>query len=538
MNSKQKRLEAERQRLEEEKKSSQERMKALGNENDALKQQTEVDRSQKIELENELKRNRDLLISIAGQLEIKRKSFEEQQKLLEENQIEFNQIKEEKVKLEKDRKYVTSVLNRSEKLQKEVEKLNQEIATREEVLERQQKALLSALALNKLWDVDVLIICACFEEANAVKELFSNHTLCKEFENRRLNQISYWFCNIDKKNIVIAWQSARGTFETITAIMSFTSLIKSLKLLAMPGICLGLEEETKLGDVIVASEVIDLTSLFNQSIQLDGNLSIWVQSESAKLKWVQKVQMPNPDKDFVGAPKVVFGPIGSGQYKKEDLGSLIDNNQEKKMIGFDAEAFALFKARPTCLKLVVKSVANFLNEKKDGRFDQYAAHTSAAFLLHTILDFFQDHPYDSSKDSTIEVALLKKGSSDNLQSLNGLSPMIQKRSIKSLSEVNVRAQEIITSILEKEITGAGWKQFAETMQSTLRETNWIPNLYDEILNKNNPAKDLFNFWATKDSFTIDNLIIILQKMEHQELLKLINSYVQELSMRMNNNPVQ
>src|ERR1700722_14676092 len=96
--------------------------------------------------------------------------------------------------------------------------------------------------------------------------------------------------------------------------------------------------------------------------------------------------MTNPDSKQL-VPKVVIGSIGTGIYV-ENLESFIGL---KKLIGFDMETFSILKSMLNCMKIVVKSVANFGNQNNNNRFDGYASHTSAAFLLHIILNFFQEN---------------------------------------------------------------------------------------------------------------------------------------------------
>jgi hypothetical protein len=91
--------------------------------------------------------------------------------------------------------------------------------------------------------------------------------------------------------------------------------------------------------------------------------------------------------------KVFIAPMGTGPFVHNNLTSLIEQLREvggqRKVIAIDMEAIAIFKVKGiTCPRIVIKSVSDFGNEEKDDSFHRYASHTSAAFLLHTIINYF------------------------------------------------------------------------------------------------------------------------------------------------------
>jgi nucleoside phosphorylase len=85
--------------------------------------------------------------------------------------------------------------------------------------------------------------------------------------------------------------------------------------------------------------------------------------------------------------------MGTGPFLLNDLSSLIaqlrNNGGQRKVIAVDMEAIAIFKVQNiNCPRIVIKSVSDFGNEEKDDSFHKYASHTSAAFLLYTIINYF------------------------------------------------------------------------------------------------------------------------------------------------------
>jgi len=92
----------------------------------------------------------------------------------------------------------------------------------------------------------------------------------------------------------------------------------------------------------------------------------------------------------------------------------------------------------------------------------------------------------------------------------------------SIATLSLRVQNEIISALSRNIPGSNWKVFAAEMEQILRE-NWLRTLYDEIEQSNNPSQTLFQCWATKDSFTVYNLVTILERMNYERLINLIRS---------------
>jgi len=102
-----------------------------------------------------------------------------------------------------------------------------------------------------------------------------------------------------------------------------------------------------------------------------------------------------------------------------------------------------------------------------------------------------------------------------------------QNSITFLNTVSIRTLDAITFELNKDIPGCDWKSFEETMQDIFHE-DWLPKIYDQVRNSKNPSEIIFKCWSTKDSYTIGNLIKILERMEHHTLLKLIRSKIEKL----------
>jgi nucleoside phosphorylase len=111
----------------------------------------------------------------------------------------------------------------------------------------------------------------------------------------------------------------------------------------------------------------------------------------------EKLQATNNFKDYPETsipPKVIVAPMGTGPFVLNNLPSLIEQLRttggKRKVTAIDMEAVAIFKVKGIdCPKIVIKSVSDFGNAEKDDSFHNYASHTSAAFLLYTIINYFR-----------------------------------------------------------------------------------------------------------------------------------------------------
>lgn len=92
-----------------------------------------------------------------------------------------------------------------------------------------------------------------------------------------------------------------------------------------------------------------------------------------------------------GAPEVHPGPLASGASVVADR-SVLERIRElnDKLIGVEMEAYGLFTAcrgadRPRPSALVMKSICDYADDRKDDRYQRYAAYTSARYLYEFAL---------------------------------------------------------------------------------------------------------------------------------------------------------
>jgi len=117
-----------------------------------------------------------------------------------------------------------------------------------------------------------------------------------------------------------------------------------------------------------------------------------LKSSAGLLGSIKNSFVPGPnDKVPDRNPLVFMGPLASGSAVLADdkkVASIRRNN--RKLIGIDMETFAvfyaaqIFAASNAVTALSIKSVSDFADHRKDDRYRNYAAHTSAHFVRHLI----------------------------------------------------------------------------------------------------------------------------------------------------------
>jgi len=269
------------------------------------------------------------------------------------------------------------------------------IKERKELLDIEAKRLKGDMIHEILFELDVLIVCALPEEAEEALKVYKNNAKFSELIEKNLNGRPYWYFKLGQMKVIITWQSDVGTVEATKCIHWFLPYLINLKLLMMCGMCAGVEGEVSLGDVIVASDVLDYLNggveFDVNPFNLDDNLLTWSRQQASNKNWQQHIldQKPNVNSN------VITGTIASGSAGK-DLPNLIEQLKSltRKTFGIDMEAIAIFQAisssNKSFRKFVVKSVVDFGDEQKDNNsYHVYSSQASAAFSLHLLLDYFE-----------------------------------------------------------------------------------------------------------------------------------------------------
>ena len=167
----------------------------------------------------------------------------------------------------------------------------------------------------------------------------------------------------------------------------------------MSGIAAGTKKEQSYGDILIAEAAYDYGSgkitetetgerIFTPSysqIRIDAALHALVQrwerdqlrTDIIKRAWYA---------EQATAPRLIIGLLASGAAVVQSQ-ALVDDILEKsrKAVGIDMEAYGIFHAAhlatsPRPKVLVAKSVSDFADKRKNDKWQQYAAFTSARFI--------------------------------------------------------------------------------------------------------------------------------------------------------------
>ena len=95
-------------------------------------------------------------------------------------------------------------------------------------------------------------------------------------------------------------------------------------------------------------------------------------------------------------PQVIMGPLASGSAVLSEKSKIEDiKHGARKLIGIDMETYGVFYAAEKyddakqTIPISIKSISDFADKAKNDNYRKYAAHTSANFIYHFILNKLQ-----------------------------------------------------------------------------------------------------------------------------------------------------
>lgn len=170
----------------------------------------------------------------------------------------------------------------------------------------------------------------------------------------------------------------------------------SPRYIVMLGICAGYPDMCKLGDIVICDQTWESGS--GKIVAIDGKRRLLPEPRTIQLRGSLRERLAGYGgetdltrriySDWRGGrppnvPKIVFGPMVSGAAviaNEEEAASFRAIN--RKIAAIDMEAYAIyysaeFSDRPCPIPVVIKSVCDFANDKKDSAYQDYAAYSSA-----------------------------------------------------------------------------------------------------------------------------------------------------------------
>ena len=250
--------------------------------------------------------------------------------------------------------------------------------------------------MNRPQDIDIVLITALSEEKLALQNCFGI-----EFEAVVKNGIHYNLGTVKykKRAIHVATVQPIDMGPIPAAVIATKSIIEwQPVIIAMTGICAGIKSLTKMGDIIVSSQVFDHTAgtytngsitPFQQSIGQEQWVLQFIQSIIDDETNIEEISLSHPKpKSATGKIDIHIGPMASGSFVVKDseyIKDLLDKTS--KLYGVDMESYGVASAAKICLSpfynvtwFVAKGVVDYADNKKKDNWHSYCAFASAKFL--------------------------------------------------------------------------------------------------------------------------------------------------------------
>lgn len=255
------------------------------------------------------------------------------------------------------------------------------------------------------YNYDVAIVCALkTPELDAVKKAIGGWSE-EVVENDKGTK--YYTSSFNGRSIIIASAAQMGMPASTALSMKVIHLFKP-KYLFMSGICAGVEGSVNLGDIIVVEQSWDYGSgKINfkddqQVFQIEPyplRLGAALKANAVELQGKKDV-IASIQNNWIGGEanknvlRVHIGPMPSGAavIANKDVANQVKDGQHRKLLGIEMEAYgamcaAEYSPEPKPEVMVVKSVCDFADNKKNDDFHLYAAYTSASFIVEYIKEY-------------------------------------------------------------------------------------------------------------------------------------------------------
>ena len=258
--------------------------------------------------------------------------------------------------------------------------------------------------------VDIAIITALGPpELDAVLNLPYNWET-KRFTN---DPTGYYFGKKTKGasiiNIVCASARRKGMASSSALAMNMVERFEP-KIIVMLGICAGVKGKVNLGDVIIADPSWDWGSGKKCQDKKGSELFLAAPYQAPLDSGISQLAMELANDDFVlssiksgwtkelppGKFSIHVGPLASGSMVLASNKALTPITlQNKDLMGVDMEAYAVmaasdFARRNKPKSLVIKSVSDYADLRKNNLWQEYASYTSVSFFDSLISnDYFQ-----------------------------------------------------------------------------------------------------------------------------------------------------
>jgi tetratricopeptide (TPR) repeat protein/nucleoside phosphorylase len=262
---------------------------------------------------------------------------------------------------------------------------------------------------------DVCIVCALYEEAEAVLNEFStrcNVSFSKEFSG--LDRYEYRYTSIPNNRgepltVLVTWLSDSGPAQTGLDLKPFLHEFRP-RFVAMTGFCAGYKKKVKWGDLVVApyAYFYEAGKVIRESEGLSRHLQeMKVAASTSQVlhytrgfdRWKEPVKKMKCDRlkrqlKETEEPRCIVAPMASGMAVRQDDPFLwLREHYDRNTVGLDMEAATFYQALRAVSHihgLVVKGVCDYADMSKKDTYHDYAARASAVYLLSFIQEYVTD----------------------------------------------------------------------------------------------------------------------------------------------------
>lgn len=255
------------------------------------------------------------------------------------------------------------------------------------------------------YDVDLAIVCALLDpELNAILELPWSWEAPAPMDQSTFYRRGRFLVDGLERSVIAVSQPRMGMVAAATLTTKVISCFRP-RVVVMPGICAGIENEVSIGDVIFAETAWDYqsgkfsTNGDERVFDIDPDQIFAYSSAAAAIKLLtqETTKLFNIASNYGSSPIVTpslhVAPVASGSAVVADEEEAIKiKRASRKVKGLEMEIYGVYGAvrysvEPRPNVYAMKAVCDLANSKKNDNHQKFAAYMSARVLELAILEY-------------------------------------------------------------------------------------------------------------------------------------------------------
>lgn len=244
--------------------------------------------------------------------------------------------------------------------------------------------------------VDLAILCALkTPEFSELLKLNWNWGPAEALSDKLFFRRGHFFSGGQRFSVVAAHCERMGMVASTLASASLINRF-SPKIIAMTGICAGVEDKVNLGDIIFAEFAWDyqngkrlendLHEIAPHQLHAAACVKAHIELLEDNAQFFKELALNYEEKNISKVPTLHIGPmaVGSSVLADKQIVEKIEK-QSREVLGIEMEIYGLYYAAqnspsPSPKVFAIKSVCDYANSEKNDDYQQYAAYTSANTL--------------------------------------------------------------------------------------------------------------------------------------------------------------